>query len=459
MTTPIHPTIAIFGHYGNKNLGDESITQAMAHQLRKRIPDAKLVGMSINPFDTAYRHNIESFPIRRLNGAASLIVSPEVAAEHFAQQAASSAQKPASADNTTNPPTRSAAPKPRGWKQTLKATPVLGPLLKLLVRGVDLAIAIKDELIFLKAGRNYAKTIDLIIVTGSNQFLDNFGGAWGFPYTLLKWSLIARSTGTRFAFASVGAGPLKKPLSFWMLGIALRNCDFLSYRDEGSKKLVEDTVRGIEGHIFPDIAHGLDARVNHKPASTPPVVAVNPMPVYDARYWPIADANKYNNYLDCLSQLCKTILSGNSPLVLFSTQARDADVIVDVIEILTQDDNYANWKDQISVENAAGVDELMAVLVGSDIVVATRFHATVLPLQLDKPVLGICYYRKAAELLDDVGLGAFHVDIDDFTAEQLIEKFERLVEERERLVTTLSQEYTRYAITLDKQFDQLAALV
>ncbi len=94
MTTPIHPTIAIFGHYGNKNLGDESITQAMAHQLRKRIPDAKLVGMSINPFDTAYRHNIESFPIRRLNGGASLIVSPEVAAEHFAQQAASSAQKP-----------------------------------------------------------------------------------------------------------------------------------------------------------------------------------------------------------------------------------------------------------------------------------------------------------------------------------------------------------------------------
>ena len=62
MTKPVR--IGVFGHYGNKNLGDEAIVAAVIQNLRLRIPNVELEGLSINPIDTEKRHGIPSFPIR-----------------------------------------------------------------------------------------------------------------------------------------------------------------------------------------------------------------------------------------------------------------------------------------------------------------------------------------------------------------------------------------------------------
>lgn len=56
--------IGIFGHYGNRNLGDESIIEAVIANLRERLPEAELVCLSIDPADSRERHQLEAFPIR-----------------------------------------------------------------------------------------------------------------------------------------------------------------------------------------------------------------------------------------------------------------------------------------------------------------------------------------------------------------------------------------------------------
>ena len=57
-------TVGVFGHYGNENLGDEAIIEAVIQAVRDRFPAAQIYGFSINPADTAQRYGIPAFPIR-----------------------------------------------------------------------------------------------------------------------------------------------------------------------------------------------------------------------------------------------------------------------------------------------------------------------------------------------------------------------------------------------------------
>ena len=439
--------IGVFGHYGNRNLGDESIIEAMISNLRNHIPGCDIVCLSIDPDDSHLRHQVDAFPIRYrhdfFNPAQNTSQEPE-----FRQESA--------------PTTDTAPPAPAtGLKSRIKAIPVVGPVLRGLSGGFDSLQLVRQELAFLQAAKLYLRDIDLLLITGSNQFLDNFGGAWGFPYTLLKWTLLAKASGTRVAYASIGAGPLTRSLSYRMLRIALKRADFVSFRDQGSRELIRDKV-GIDGPVYPDIAHSLryEAAPARRPAEESQLtIAVNPMPVYDRRYWHQPDDQRYFEYVNKLAELCKTILVAGHRLQLFSTQKRDEDVIDDILKILARVNECEDSQRRTIVIRSKNVQELMATLDQADIVVATRFHATVLPLQLGKPVLGICYYRKAAELLDDVGLGEFHVAIDNFDVPQLTEKLRHLIHCYQEGSIDLAPQMIRYRAELDEQYRIIAELL
>ncbi|MAI32193.1 MAG: hypothetical protein CMM07_11060 [Rhodopirellula sp.] len=432
------PRIAVFGHYGNQNLGDEAIIEAVLKNLRHHLHNAELSCFSINPADSASRHGVDSFPIR-------------YRAEYFnPHQAQPSAQENTPASATVN---EAATPMAKSWKTRLKSFPLLGPLLRAGQNVVEFRHTLQQEAVFLRAARARLETVDLLLVAGSNQFLDNFGGPWGFPYTLLKWTWLAKRSGAKVAFVSIGAGPLTHPLSYWMLRRALKRADYLSLRDEGSQTLIREKV-GIEGPVFPDLAHSLydsESIPSRTQRSDRLRVAVNPMPVFDRRYWHHPDDTLYHDYVQKLARLCECVVQEGAHLTLFSTQLKDEAVIDDVIEAM-------EVSARPSIACSRTVAELMETLSQSDCVVATRFHATVLPLQLGIPVLGICYYRKAAELLVDVGLGDYFVNIDDFDGETLRNKYKALTERISSGSLTLSEEHSRYIQALEEQYRTIAAL-
>jgi polysaccharide pyruvyl transferase WcaK-like protein len=445
--------IGILGHYGNQNLGDEAIIEAAIKNLRERIKQCVIVGLSINPFDTRDRYQIDAFPIRYREDFFSYgkdyippVAAPE--AKSTATPVSDSQLDNQGKDTSTN------------IKTILKKIPVLGYLLKKVAQFVDVLRNIKRELTFLRQARKFVKDIDLLLITGSNQFLDNFGGAWGFPYTLLKWTLLAKSTNTKVAFISVGAGPLTLPLSFKMLNIALQKADYVSYRDEGSKALIEGKIN-INASIYPDIAHSLGIKPTSKiiKENEPLTIAINPMPVYDSRYWHEPNEEKFQGYITKTTELCMVILTQGHTLNLFSTQSKDEDVIDDIIAKLGKHIEFVQWEASIRISKNKQVSELIQTIDNADLVVATRFHATVLPLQLNKPVLGICYYRKAAELLDDVGLNNYHVNINDFTSQELIEKFNDLVDKRQHITKNIESNFNKYKASLDEQYSKIVPLI
>lgn len=438
--------IGIFGHYGNKNLGDEAIIQSVIQNIRQRLPDAAFVCFSINPEDTSARYGVDSYPIRKTPSA----VFGKTAEDR------GGAQPGASVPGNAVPP---------GLVSNIKSRAGNVPLLffagKVMRRLGSQLKKLSGETAFLYASYQRLKDIDVLMITGSNQFLDNFGGPWGFPYTLLKWSILAKLSGAKVYYVSVGAGPIARSLSKTFIRWALCFADYVSLRDVSSERLIHEIGCKLKSHVYPDLAHSL--RTDHISASALPVgvqkgdlpvVGINPMPLYDPRYWCDTDEGKYSAYLRKMADFTAKLIANGYPVFFFATQEKDNNVIVDILQALAKERQVDMPFDKF-VLTSVTVDELMANIAAADITVATRFHGTVLSLLAAKPMLGICYYRKARELLYEMGQQNYAVELDTFTVDDLWSRFENLVNNRVNEQERIKTKNLEYTHSLKLQYDSL----
>ena len=448
------PVVGVLGHYGNRNLGDEAIVTATIAHVRQRLKNAEIVCFSFRPNDTAFRHNVESFSVCYL---------PQFPDPVFPTEIAKAADVPWRAPKEgTDSAAGTSDPAPASLKNRLKAAPVVGPAATVAARVASKLIGAFSELKFTVRAARYLRRCDLLIVAGSNQFLDNFGGTWGFPFTLLRWSLLCRLTGTKIAFVSVGAGPLEGRMSRLFVRLAVRLADYASYRDEPSKALVESGWPNVDCPVFPDLAFGLSSGSLRREPPEPrrkPVVGINPMPVYDSRYWFEHDEVRYREYVEKIAAFSARLIRSNYPVFFFPTMWRDEDVIRDVQDLLrSQHDLHGNG-DTSYVRPCEHVHELISAIHEADIIVSTRFHGVVLPYSIGVPVLGIGYYRKTLALMAEMGQEAYHLALDDTDAQGLWTKFIALesnwaVEQRKVAATT-----AEYRSQVAAQWDLVTALV
>jgi len=166
------PHIALLGPYGFGNLGDAAIQQAVIDAIRVRQPKSTIVGISLNPSDTEKRHGIAAYPI------------------------------------TSMPPKKVAKDKGRAgvFLERLRWSRPGRLAHKMFVR-------LPKEFLLLPRAVIFGRKLSMLVISGGGQLDDYWGGPWGHPYALLKWSLAARLHGARVAFMSVGAGPLDARLS------------------------------------------------------------------------------------------------------------------------------------------------------------------------------------------------------------------------------------------------------
>ncbi len=439
MDKPVRPvTIGVFGHYGNENLGDEAIIEAVVQNLKKRRQDVRLIGFSIDPVDTAERYGMPAYPIR------------------------SSCRKrntSAGAQSVTPTPVPTSGGKRKQTSRLgrlLKQIPLLGLGLRLTRRGLSLVTDFIEEASFLRESYGKVKELDLLMITGSNQFLDNFGGTWGFPYTLLKWSIMARLAGVKVFYVSVGAGPVYRDASKRLIRWALRFSDYTSFRDQPSRELVESFGFKGESEVYPDLAHSLysDVDFRARAGEERPSVAINPMPVYDSRYWYTTDDNEFQTYTSKLAQFARRLIDEGYPVFFYATQPKDENVIRDVLDKLE--------KTGLSAEFVAGlarksrdIETFLAILNEADIAVTTRFHGAVLALFAEKPVLGICYYRKTDDLLKAYGMGDYSLVLESMQVEEMLEKFRMLERDHQSLKASIRDRNDEYRAALDKQYEHI----
>jgi polysaccharide pyruvyl transferase WcaK-like protein len=427
--------VGIIGHVGNENLGDESIIAAVIQNVRRRHPDAEIFGFTLNPSDTKERHGITSYPIRRkLEGNWTDTSADE-----------SSAPGPA-----PNPSALQRA------KALIKNTPVLSSLVRVAQDAIESIPKIIAEISFLRDSRQHVKGLDLLIFAGSHQLNDFVGGPWSFPYTVLKWTLLAKRAGAQVVFLSLGAGPIDTGLGRSFIRRALKNASYRSYRDVTAKRVIDALGVSRTDEVVPDLAFSLDSPVASKETHPPGrlVVGINPMPLY-TDYWHETDFGKYEIYVGKLAAFADGLVDRGCEVHFIPTQLKvDPPVIADVRKQMARNVE-PEYQGLIVEPTTKTLGDLRSALAHVDIMVATRYHGILLSLALEKPVLAIAYHSKSRDVMEWLGLGDYVIDGDDFSPSALAEMVSALEKERDSVTSSLREQLPGFRSAVQAQYDEV----
>lgn len=396
------PIIALFGAFGVGNLGNECTLQALLHNIRKRVPNAEIRCICPGPDEVQLAYNIRATAIE------------EVSLFHVESRAL----------------------------RILRKIFVRVPLE--LFRWIK-AIATLTE-------------VDMLAMTGTGM-LGDFGiSPMGLHFQIFKWTLLAKLCRCKVLFLSVGAGPLRRPLSRRIVKAALSLADYCSYRDGFSKNYLESIGFDTQhDNVFPDLAYSFPAQAlpNHSNNRSRPVVGVGLMTYFNRTGSSPEDDSIYSGYIGKMGNFVKWLLEKN-----YSVRLLIGDVTYDKFatrDLITYLENCGvRYQDgSIIDEPATSVDQVLSQLAATDFVVASRFHNILLALMLAKPVLAISYHEKNAALMASAGLAEFSQDIEKIDVQKMTQQFEALQENADRIKLQLQWNATACRAALDDQYNHI----
>jgi polysaccharide pyruvyl transferase WcaK-like protein len=420
----MYTRIGLLEHVGYGNLGDDATVAAVMHSIKNRRPEASIVGITLNPYDTQKRHGITSYAIRR---ECKLPPPP-----------------PTDENSRTTPGLK--------LKAVLRKHPILHWVAR-VVKAVTIRAprAVVQEFLFLIESFRITKSLDVLIVSGGGQLRDSAAGPYKFPSTLFKWVILAKLTGAQCYFINVGAGPLKTWTGRFFLRHALPLADYTSFRDEKSRLLIRQIGFTGTSRVHADCVYGLPLPertiARRSPGSRESVVGISPMRVH----WD-QNPRTYSHIIQQLGHFGAWLARAQHDLQLFSTELScDSQPIADLQMAIRSECPSS----RITCPNIDGIDALLLRMSSMDYVVTCRFHGVVFAHLLNIPVLAISHHPKVAALMKDIGLSDYCLDIDLFNVDQLIRTFNQLVANAPAIKDIMAERAAQYRGELDRQFASL----
>jgi polysaccharide pyruvyl transferase WcaK-like protein len=393
--------IAFLGHFDSSNFGNESTLQAILYHLRCRQPDANIICICTDPEATVATHHIKAIPLNEVL-----------------------------------------------FKSWMPRNRLLRALRRVLIGPPSEAYRWFKGIVTLWR-------TDLLIIPGTGLLTDAYGlFGWG-PYNVLKWSLIAKICRRKLAIVSVGVGPIYTPLGRWLVRSILYLADYRSYRDSSSMAYLESLgVRSGKDRIFPDLAFSLPEPEIPSDEATKrcrPVVGLGVM-VYAGRYSSDSASDTiYAAYLKHLAAIVRWLLDRGYDVRLISGDLGDMAARREFRDLLSTRLS-ASDEEHVIDEPIHSVEDLLAQISATDLVVATRFHNVLLALLCNKPVISISFHHKCASLMSAMGLADYCLDINDLRADRLIERFCDLETNSDRIKLLIRDKADEFRTALDEQY-------
>lgn len=300
---------------------------------------------------------------------------------------------------------------------------------------------------------------DAMIVPGTG-ILDDFGERpYGMPFVILLWTLAARLAGTKIAFVSIGAGPIRSKSSRFLMLQSARLAHYRSYRDTISKDFM--TRAGIDTSkdgLFPDVAFGL-------PAPAPACYVENTdgrmsvgLGVMNYGGWYRDDpAGRaiFDRYIANLTEFAVWLLDRGYDVRLLTGELNDQVAIDDVLRGL-REQRPDDVRERVVAEPSYSLGDVMEQISRTDIAVVSRFHNVVCAIKMAVPVMSLGYAAKNEALLEQVGLGGLSQHMESFDVERLKSQFESFAARRSENAAVLR---TRAAEFLEQLGEQDAMLL
>jgi polysaccharide pyruvyl transferase WcaK-like protein len=391
--------VAFLGHFGSTNFGNEATLQAVVHRLRRSWPQVSITCICSDPGAAELRHGVYALPLT--------------------------------------------APVLPGWAPTNRVV----RLLRSVVVGAP-----SEPYRWLKM-LSAVRRFDALIIPGTGLLTDAAGlRGWG-PYNVFKWTLLAKLSGCRVVFLSVGAGPLYGFRGRLLVRGALALANVRSFRDASSKQCLAGV--GIDTDhdpVYPDLVFGLAGPLERKPDTScdRPVVGLGLMS-YAGRYSAARPSPRtYERYLDSLVELATHVVAAGYDVRLLIGDLADVHATEDFMELLRASDEQLPG--HVLDEPPSSVERLIAQIASTDLVVATRFHNVLLAMACEKPVVAISFHHKCDSLMEAMGLSDYCLGIDDLTPAHLIERFRALEREAESLELLIGTRATVFRADLEEQY-------
>lgn len=410
--------IGLLGPYGTGNLGDAAIQEAVIQNIKEHYPSAHIYGISENPIDTAQRHHIQSFPISRL-------IDDHIVFDH------------------------------REGKYRIKQEkkgffPEKIPIVRIIYR---ILIKLVGGISFIVKSFQLIRKIDLLIVSGGGQLDDFWGGAWGHPYTVFKWAVLAKASRTPLVFMSVGADSISTSMGMIFIKLSLLMANYRSFRDDKTRQFAISIGVGHGNEVYPDLAYSLPILRNRyvldRKDGSSQMVGISPIA---AEAWTDRNNQGYKNYITQLVCVSEWLLNKNYTVLYFSTQTNmDNNVIEVIINSLNLQDRLKN-DGKIIYTPVNSLDDLLSQISNTDIVIASRLHGVLLSHLMFKPVLAISYSKKVDIHMEDLGLLDYCIDIKSIDFNRIVDKFLLVESEKSNIEKKLIGSVIKNKLALDEQY-------
>jgi polysaccharide pyruvyl transferase WcaK-like protein len=397
--------VAVFGPFGITNFGNESTLQALLHHLRRFDPEADVTCICIDPGEAEALHDVDAVPI-----APSALVP--------------------------------------SWTPRSR--------LPRFVRRITLGI-VSEAHRWIRGFAQLRRT-DVLVVPGTGLLTD-MNGLLGFgPYSLFRWSLLARLCGCRVVFVSVGAGPLSTRTGRLLVRTALSLAHYRSYRDEASKRYVESIgFRAGDDPVYPDLVFSpppLPSEPVEGPVGRVVGLGVMVLPERVSSSRPRCEI--YQDYIEKLALVAEWLLGRGYSIRLLSGDIHDVQAKQDLrraVSELVSPEAEARLID----EPIATVDDLVSQIRATDLVIVSRFHNVVKAILCKKPVIALASHAKSESLMRSMGLADYCLDVDGFSAGDLIRLFRRLEEEADELEPQVERQTARFRRAVEAQYEAIFA--
>ncbi len=440
--------ISLLTPYTGGNLGDAAIQDAMIANLRCRLPQADFCGVTLNGANFLERHGGNAFPLCA------------VSRSFYGMSRESKKRKVTEQDLPEH--TSSGVGLNSAIKERLGKIPLAGRWLKAIFAKLA---GIWRELRHSAKGYHLLRGQDLIVVSGGGQLDEEWGGSWGHPFTLFKWAVLARMARIPFAVVSVGACKTASATSRFFLSSALRLARYRSYRDKNSRVIAAGLFpRAADDVVIPDLAFSLSSQELPAPAGIRSlangrrIIAVSPIAYAKPQNWPWQDRALFDRYVRELARAMSQLLARDAFLVLVYSSVGDDDGVIP--EVLAQLDAEARRRRdrQLIAPTITTWNELVALFLDVDCVVASRLHSVILSFVAQKPAVAISFDPKVDWAMQDLGQSDLRLDIASFTAEDVMRGLKRL-ESRQSEITAQIASYRQMILrSFATQYDTLAQL-
>jgi polysaccharide pyruvyl transferase WcaK-like protein len=185
-------------------------------------------------------------------------------------------------------------------------------------------------------------------------------------------------------------------------------------------------------------------------------VGFAPMPYPDPRWYSAEkDQIAYDELIRKLAIFASWLVGQSYALTIFGTDIGvDPLAIEDLQKALLS--HHGITSSQYSVNHCVkSTHDLLATMSGMDYVVTCRFNGVVFAHLLNKPVLAIAHHPKVIDLMTDLELSSYCVDIRDFDLKALAERFASMVINAEEIKSRMAASLMRNRKLLRSQFDEL----